>query len=105
VEQAKINMYKAMGGKEWIKGDYHRIYYDTFEVYGFETRGCNDSAKLDGKDISNRLASELGRKLDGKVFLDIKANVWRSQGLDDETSKYMFRTLKEKFKKEQEKSL
>ena len=64
-----------LGGKEWVKGDMHRVYFDNpSALIGLETEsyktGNIKSATLKGEKISNSQAY----KLIDKIYFDIKNN-------------------------------
>lgn len=74
-----IEQLKKIGGSEWQKGDYHRIYFNNLaEIYGltcsFYNTGNVSSASLDGEKISNsgarRILSALG---DAKLWYDVNS--------------------------------
>lgn len=68
-----------MGGNEWKKGDYHRIYFNDLgsrlglTVTRYNT-GNISGARLDGERISNSEAGRiLGRLAEIKVWVDVPA--------------------------------
>lgn len=77
---------KRLGGKEWISGNNHRIYfnnlskyYDGLNVSRYGT-GNISSATLGGEKLSNTKARELMSELDnGKLWYDVKTGQFESQ--------------------------
>ncbi len=101
-------------GKEWKKGDSHRIYFNNLEKYfGLELiyykSGNICGAKLDGEEISNSRAGEIRFCLrEGKVWYDLKENKFYSRIEDcrtftgKEMGKFIIEAIKEEANKEKE---
>jgi hypothetical protein len=73
-------------GNEWIKGDYHRVYFSTekmimilgLEIIRYNT-GSISSAKLNGEYISNNKASQIIDSVElRKHYYDVKNNMFVS---------------------------
>lgn len=83
-----IEQLTAVGGKEWVAGDKHRIYFNNLsELYGVETTRYNSghisSATLDGEDISNNKAFQLLTMLNSaKFWFDIPTMKFWNRGLN-----------------------
>lgn len=83
-----IETLKKIGGKEWQKGDHHRIYFNNLTGwYGLETTHYNtgniSSATLDGERISNGRARKIeGRLSYGKLYYNVKDGKFYYNGLD-----------------------
>lgn len=81
-ERAVIAKLVALGGNEWTKGDYHRVYFDTdtisklggFEYYTYKT-GNIQGAALNGESISNSKASRIRAGL-VTIYYDLKTHGW-----------------------------
>ncbi|MGD8786308.1 MAG: hypothetical protein PVJ60_02705 [Phycisphaerales bacterium] len=75
-----IEKLKKIGGNEWIKNDYHRIYFNEellCELYGLETNhyktGNISSASLKDKPLSNSKARKIMNDLSMlKIWYDVK---------------------------------
>ena len=81
----------ALGGSEWIRGEMHRIYFNsnvTAELIKFEyclrkSRVC--SAILNGEGISNAKGQELLSALDfGKIWFDLADGKFHGKNISDE---------------------
>lgn len=100
----KINALIELGGKEWIKDDHHRIYFNraaTAELIGFEvTRyktGNIRSAKLNGSEISNRRARGVDSDLSfGKFWYDVKTDMYMQKGMSAEVASLIKEKIIEK---------
>lgn len=73
-----IEALQQLGGKEWIKDEFHRIYFNNLEkLYGLDCQyyktGNIARASLNGEPISNSEARRiLGCLCDLKVWFDVK---------------------------------
>ena len=78
-----IETLKIIGGSEWIKDDYHRIYFKNLEeFYGLKCSyyksGNISEAWLDGKRISNSQAKKIQNSIGRmKVWFDVKAQEFK----------------------------
>lgn len=75
---ASIETLIDLGGKEWIKGDHHRVYFNSAdELIGLDVArygtGNISSASLKGEPISNSKAKLLAN---ARVYYDVKAARW-----------------------------
>jgi len=73
----------GIGGSEWIKDGYHRIYFNLdimTEMIGldlsFYKTGNIQSARLNGETISNSKAKGLLMSINGKFWYDVKNDKW-----------------------------
>jgi hypothetical protein len=75
-----INRLINLGGKEWQKNNYHRVYFNNIEnllsLIDFKVEYYNTgnilSARLQGEKISNSRANELINKIEkAKIFYDV----------------------------------
>lgn len=78
-----------IGGNEWIKDEYHRIYFNLdvmVEMIGldlsFYKTGNIQSARLNGDSISNSHAKRLLSSIDGKFWYDVKNDKWTCKNMD-----------------------
>jgi len=81
------------GGKEWISGDKHRVYFNDLkemycELIGVEFQrygtGAIKSATMDGEKLSNNKCHKLLSSAAGKIHYDVKDNVFRGEGVSKE---------------------
>lgn len=84
----QIEKMLAIGGQEWIKGNYHRIYFNNLEeLYGLTVErygtGNISSAKLNGEEISNSRAKKIQGALTGKFWYDVTDDSYGYQYLSD----------------------
>ncbi|MBC8400076.1 MAG: hypothetical protein H8E14_01160 [Candidatus Marinimicrobia bacterium] len=76
-----------IGGNEWIKNDFHRIYFNNLcDIVGLACSyfgtGNISSATLNGVIISNCRAKEIKSGLDtGKFWFDVNSGVFGSRYL------------------------
>lgn len=76
-----------IGGKEWQKGDLHRVYFDgLMDWYGLDLEYYNSghisSARLNGEPISNSEANRIYGRLAGKKFwYDVADGQYHAQGI------------------------
>lgn len=79
----------SIGGKEWVKDDMHRIYFNAdvtapligLEIVSYKT-GNIESAFLNGEKISNNKARQIMTTLDiGKVYFDVAKGEFVSKGM------------------------
>ena len=80
-----IDKLKQIGGREWIKNDIHRIYFNNiFELLEAEITyhktGTFDNVKINGQRISNNKAN--GIKQFAKVWYDVKTGKFESKNID-----------------------
>ena len=88
-------------GKEWVKGDYHRIYfnnlekfYTALEINTYKT-GSISSATLNGEKISNNRAYKIQTDLDvGKLYYDVKNSAWVHTGIDSDILEIIIENIK-----------
>lgn len=77
-----IESLKEVGGKEWIVGEKHRVYFNNLdELLGlncsFYISGNVRRATLDGEAISNTRATEILFCLrEGKLWYDVVTDNW-----------------------------
>lgn len=78
IEYAKI--LQKIGGKEWINGDKHRIYFNDFcDRFGVEFETFKSSGRvcwvtIDGEKVSNSTGQEVLNALhSGMLFYDVVA--------------------------------
>ncbi len=87
-EQEIIRALEEIGGREWRKADYHRVYFnaDTMAEMGglklwFYNTGNISGAELNGETISNSEAKRIMSGLMGfKVWYDLKERKWLRNG-------------------------
>jgi hypothetical protein len=98
-----IEKLKKIGGNEWVKNDYHRIYFDlnvTTELVGlkldFYKTGNISCAWLDGEQISNSQAKRIIRAIDGKFWYDVKSEQFMQKGVDGGWAKRIKHAIQEK---------
>jgi len=95
----------VLGGNEWKKGDYHRIYFNSQslqEFYGLELEyyktGSISHATLDGERISHSQArKELGNLSDNwvKFWYDVPTQKFHAKGMDQEVFDKIVNRIKE----------
>ncbi|CAI1636684.1 Uncharacterised protein [Serratia entomophila] len=81
-----------MGGSEWIKGDYHRVYFNfdaLCEIIGLSystyKTGNVSFAMYNGSKISNTKAAALRARLStGKIWFDVKTGEFSSRDMSAE---------------------
>lgn len=81
-----------LGGSEWIKGDYHRVYFNgeaLCEIIGLSystyKTGNVSFAVLNGVKISNTKAASLRARLfTGKLWFDVKTGEFASRDMNEE---------------------
>ncbi|SQJ09060.1 Uncharacterised protein [Serratia rubidaea] len=92
ISNLSVEALEKIGGREWIKGDYHRVYFDaaalteiiglTVSLYG---TGNVSSAQINGSKISNgrasKMRSELGRC---KFWFDVKRGEFDARSISIE---------------------
>lgn len=78
----------ALGGKEWMSGEKHRIYFNNkidflnLEINRYGT-GSVSSARMDGEKISNRSACRILDSLSQlSIYWDVNENCMRHYGSD-----------------------
>lgn len=77
-----IKSLESVGGKEWVVGDKHRLYFnDLDELFGLECWYHNSGnvrrAELNGEHISNCRATEIEICLsEGKLWYDVLTGKW-----------------------------
>ena len=77
-----IESLKELGGKEWIVGEKHRVYFNNLdELFGLNCRfylsGNVQQATLDGEEISNGRATEILYSLrEGRLWFDVVSEKW-----------------------------
>lgn len=83
-----IEALKSIGGQEWQKGDYHRVYFNNLpEWFGlkceFYNSGSVASATLDGRTISNSYAKSIINDLrsSGRIWYDVRAGKFVNQDI------------------------
>lgn len=98
-----IDKMKSIGGREWIKGDYHRIYFnldfmaDCINLdLDFYKTGNICSARLDGERISNCQAKRILTKLDGKFWYDVKTESFMIKEVDRDYAKQIEQAILDK---------
>lgn len=83
-----VQRLSALGGREWQKGNYHRVYFnftdDLLERLGLKVwrykSGNVSGATYKGESISNSQAkATIGLLLDQKVFYDLKTRTFNVQ--------------------------
>lgn len=86
-----VDKLKKIGGKEWISGTNHRIYFNNLSKYynGLSVSrygtGNISSATLNGEKLSNSRARALMTELDmGKLWYDVKTGQFESQRMSSE---------------------
>jgi hypothetical protein len=88
-------------GKEWERGDKHRIYFnlDIPAIFGLKVSyyktGNVSGASLNGGGISNAEGRRMLARLDGKVYFDFADGKYHASGLDNADAKVVFAALKE----------
>jgi hypothetical protein len=102
IEGDKVELLIRIGGKEWLKDEFHRIYFnDLHELYGLEcvyfSTGDVQAAWLDGERISNTRGQQLEKTLENaKVWYDVILDGFFSKGLDEEQHRKILLKIKEK---------
>lgn len=95
-----IKKLKSIGGKEWIKGEYHRIYVPNsvlHDLYGLKVSyyktGNISSAFVDGEKISNTKAYKLRF---GDVWYNVQTGKFETKGMSPEVKNKVIPKLKRK---------
>lgn len=77
----KLEKLIAMGGKEWIKGAYHRVYFNykqIVDIIGLELSyyktGNISCASVNGEQISNCEARRLVAAANEGIYYDVNAD-------------------------------
>ncbi|XWJ90307.1 hypothetical protein ACRARH_26040 [Phytobacter ursingii] len=101
-KKISLNTLTALGGREWIKNDLHRIYFN-FEalckLVGFEyttyKTGNISSAQLNGVQISNSAASDIRANLAvAKFWFDVNESIFSSQYMKESLFDLAVRSFK-----------
>jgi hypothetical protein len=88
ITEEQKNALIEKGGKEWINGNKHRIYFNNWEeIAGFNINtyktGNISSASLQGETISNNKANKM---LGGKLYFDMVTSKFVCDYFRDETA-------------------
>lgn len=91
-----------LGGSEWIKGDYHRVYFNgdaLCEIIGLSIStyktGNVSFAVMNGEKISNTKASSLRSRLfTGKFWFDAKTGEFASRDMSSEIFETVIAAIK-----------
>lgn len=74
----------TLGGREWQKGDHHRVYFNgeaLYKLYGLEINcyntGSISSVYLNGKKISNNKARGFINQIEMNNWMDAKTGEFR----------------------------
>jgi len=93
VQSLVVSNMVAIGGREWIKNEMHRVYFNldvTVPALGlvlsFYNTGNISRALLNGETISNCEATRILHSIDGKIWYDVKSDKWYSQGVSSQYS-------------------
>lgn len=90
-----------IGGKEWQKGDMHRVYFDSLpEWYGLKLYYYNSGhvcgAELNGETISHAEGNRIFARLTGSVrfWYDVNDKIYHAAGMSRED----FEIIREKIR-------
>ncbi len=79
----------AVGGKEWKKGDFHRVYFNEeilFDLYGLTYDGWKFI--VDGEKVSNNKGRGIASRIRcGKFYYDLVTDEFASRDISDEMTK------------------
>jgi len=102
----RINTLKGIGGNEWMRGEYHRIYFDLgfrMEAIGLSINtyktGNISSASLDGERISNNKAKKTINALGsnyGKFWYDVSTGEFGWKEIDPDLAEQIIDAINEK---------
>ena len=100
-----IEKLKSIGGNEWIKDDYHRIYFNDLEEWmGLELSRYNtgniSSAYDNGERISNTKAGKVMTRIENtKIWWDIPGGKFCYRG-DEDIAVQVVEAIESKLKEE-----
>lgn len=97
----KIETLKEIGGSEWKKDKFHRIYFNELHTwYGLECSfyktGNISSASLNGAKISNSQANSILGRISGKLWLDLIDGRWHWLNLSDRDALVLIKAIEAK---------
>lgn len=79
----------AVGGKEWKKGNFHRVYFNEeilFDLYGLKYDGWKFT--VDGQKVSNNSGHTFASRLrNGKFYYDVTTDEFATKDIGEEMTK------------------
>lgn len=100
--EKNIEALKSIGGNEWIKNNYHRVYFNQdqiLETYGLSVSRYNtgnvSSASLNGESISNSQAKKIINRAYGKLYYDVNDGQFHSKDIDEEITQDVIEKFQE----------
>lgn len=94
-----LNKFIELGGKEWVKDNLHRIYFNKEVLIklinldlSFYNSGNISSVSLNGEIISIADAELLYRDLDGQFYFNVVTGAWNWKDMSDKTA-HMLRDI------------